>query len=751
MESSLSFLEGSRSGARYDADVLQRVDPVDGAPLLARYDLERAARTLTPRSLAERHGPGMWRWRELLPVRDARHRVHLGEGSTPLLEAARLGPALGVDNLLVKAEGQQPTGSFKARGMAAAVSRARELGARSLIAPSAGNAGGALAAYGAAAGLPVTVVMPADVPESNLVEAQMCGAQVVLVEGFITDCGRVARAIAERTGAFDVSTMKEPYRVEGKKTMGLELVEQLGWTMPDVIVYPTGGGTGLIGMWKAFDELEALGLAGAGRPRMVSVQAQGCAPIVRAFAAGAETAEPWVDPSTRASGLRVPSAIGDRLILSALRESEGTAVAVPEQEIDAVQRLAGRRGVGYVSPETAAALAAVASLADEGWLSANERVVVFDTGIGHKYPPPELPRPVTLRPEDADDPDLLELVRRGRTGRATAPTRSATPSSRDDGPRGEPSEPARPAPRVELDEPDDAVEPDGDEPVAVDEAPSPPTSRETGRARIAELMAQRIVTRDPDEADSDDEADPDEIDSDDAGDPDDAESDDADGEPVEGAVDPDEVSDEPVEDPAAAGGGDTVVVDDAELSAARAVAPAPVHIARRDIGGPRVPGEAQVLRSPEPQPRVPGTAGAGSVPDVRPAAVAPPADPVAAQPPAPVQPPAGPPAATPVQPVSPAPPPHEGPGPEQPTVAPPLPEPAMPTPSAIPSTGASTPEAAGAPDAGPPAGRAPDTNDPIAADDAPAEATTDEPSLRLPRPPFREIVVHPLPTPPRDA
>ncbi|WP_114476336.1 threonine synthase [Euzebya rosea] len=751
MESSLSFLEGSRSGARYDADVLQRVDPVDGAPLLARYDLERAARTLTPRSLAERHGPGMWRWRELLPVRDARHRVHLGEGSTPLLKATRLGPALGVDNLLVKAEGQQPTGSFKARGMTAAVSRARELGARSLIAPSAGNAGGALAAYGAAAGLPVTVVMPADVPESNLVEAQMCGAQVVLVEGFITDCGRVARAIAERTGAFDVSTMKEPYRVEGKKTMGLELVEQLGWTMPDVIVYPTGGGTGLIGMWKAFDELEALGLAGAGRPRMVSVQAQGCAPIVRAFAAGAETAEPWVDPSTRASGLRVPSAIGDRLILSALRESEGTAVAVPEQEIDAVQRLAGRRGVGYVSPETAAALAAVASLADEGWLSANERVVVFDTGIGHKYPPPELPRPVTLRPEDADDPDLLELVRRGRAGRATAPTRSATPSSRDDGPRGEPSEPAGPAPRLEPDEPDDAVEPDGDEPVALDEAPSPPTSRETGRARIAELMAQRIVTRDPDEIDSDDEADPDEIDSDDAGDPDDAESDDADGEPVEGAVDPDEVSDEPVEDPAAAGGGDTVVVDDAELSAARAVAPAPVHIARRDIGGPRVPGEAQVLRSPEPQPRVPGTAGAGSVPDVRPAAVAPPADPVAAQPPAPVQPSAGPPAATPVQPVSPAPPPHEGPGPEQPTVAPPLPEPAMPTPSAIPSTGASTPEAAGAPDAGPPAGRAPDTKDPFAADDAPAEATTDEPSLRLPRPPFREIVVHPLPTPPRDA
>jgi threonine synthase len=282
VESCLTFLEGSRTHARYDADVLQTLDPVDGAPLLARYDLERVARTMTPRSLAERHGPGMWRWAELMPVRDRRYITHLGEGSTPLLPADRLGAALGIDTLLVKAEGLNPTGSFKARGMAAAVSRARELGARSLIAPSAGNAGGALAAYGAAAGLPVTVVVPADTPTVNIVEAQMCGATVLLVDGFISDCGRVSKAIAGITGAFDVSTLKEPYRVEGKKTMGLELVEQLGWALPDVIVYPTGGGTGLVGMWKAFDELEALGFIGRGRPRMVSAQAAGCAPIVRA-------------------------------------------------------------------------------------------------------------------------------------------------------------------------------------------------------------------------------------------------------------------------------------------------------------------------------------------------------------------------------------------------------------------------------------------------------------------------------------
>ena len=400
--SALTHLEGSESAGRYDADALHRLDPVDDRPLLPRYDLPRAARTLTADALLGRRSGGLWRWSELLPVRDGRHVVHLGEGSTPLVAAPRLGEAAGVPHLLVKCEGLNPTGSFKARGMTAAVSRAAELGVRSLTAPSAGNAGGALAAYGAAAGLDVTVFMPVDVPVANREEAAVCGARVVLVEGLISDCGRLSGLWAHASGAFDVSTLKEPYRVEGKKTMGLELAEDLSWSLPDVIVYPTGGGTGLVGMWKAFAELEALGLIGAQRPRMVSVQAAGCAPIVRAFDAGAERAEPWQGARTRASGLRVPGAVGDTLILAALRESGGTAVAVDEDEIDATQRRAGRLGVGYVSPETAAAFAALEPLRDRGVIGAGDRVVVFDTGIGHKYPPPSgLPAPPVL-PADAD-------------------------------------------------------------------------------------------------------------------------------------------------------------------------------------------------------------------------------------------------------------------------------------------------------------------------------------------------------------
>ena len=577
MESSLTFLEGSRSGARYDADVLQRVDPIDGAPLLARYDLNRAARTLTPRSLTERHGPGMWRWRELLPVRDPAHRVHLGEGSTPLLRARRLGPALGADRLLVKAEGVNPTGSFKARGMAAAVSRARELGAKSLIAPSAGNAGGALAAYGAAAGMPVTVVMPADTPEANIAEAQICGAEVVLIDGFISDCGRVAKAIAARTGAFNVATLAEPYRVEGKKTMGLELVENLGWAVPDVVVYPTGGGTGLIGMWKAFDELESMGLLGVGRPRMVSVQAEGCAPIVEAFHSGAETATPWPDPATRASGLRVPSALGDRLILQALRQSEGTAIAVPESEIDALQRLAGRRGAGYVSPETAAAFAAVAALADDGWLSASDRVVVFDTGIGHKYPPPALPRPAVHPIDVADDPDALARPRGGRSVRSgSAPTApQATPAAPRATPAAPQATPAAPSP------PSSAVSPS---PVANPVRPAsagPP--RGPSASRLATLIRQRVAERTaatPEAAPSKPEPAPETI----------AES------PAE-TVEP---------DVAPAPDAVTAPVDPP-------VAPSPssplghARPAALDPGPPHVPGEARTVRPPaRPAPRVPG-------------------------------------------------------------------------------------------------------------------------------------------------
>jgi len=386
--SALTHLEGSSSGETYDADQLIGLDPADARPLLARYDLERAAATLTREALAARRAGGLWRWAELLPVRATEHRIHLGEGATPLLRAPRLGAALGVPGLRIKAEGLNPTGSFKARGMAAAVSRAAELGATGLVAPSAGNAGGALAAYGAAAGLPVTVVMPRDVPVVNRDEAAVMGAEVILHDGLIDECGAVAREIAAETGAFDMSTLKEPYRVEGKKTMGLELAEDLGWALPDVVVYPTGGGTGLVGMWKAFAELEALRFIGPERPRMVSVQAEGCAPIVRAFSEGAETAERWEGASTRAGGLRVPAAVGDKLILAALRESGGTAVAVSEEALTEAQGLAGRLAGMYVAPESGAALAAVRTLVERGDVGASESVVVFDCGIGQKYPPP---------------------------------------------------------------------------------------------------------------------------------------------------------------------------------------------------------------------------------------------------------------------------------------------------------------------------------------------------------------------------
>jgi len=411
----LTHLEGALSGATYPADELANLDPADGRPLLARYDLEKAARTLTAESLASRRAGGLWRWAELLPVRDRGHVVSLGEGDTPLLPQPRLGKALGAPRLRTKAEGLNPTGSFKARGMSAALSRNRELGASSFIAPSAGNAAGALAAYGAAAGVEVTVVVPVDAPPASRDEALAMGARLVLVDGLIDDCGRVAASLAARLGAFDVSTLKEPYRVEGKKTMGLELAEQLGWRLPDVIVYPTGGGTGLVGMWKAFGELETMGLIGPERPRMVAAQAEGCAPIVRAFEAGERFAEPFENATTRAAGIRVPSAVGDFLILAALRESGGTAVAVSEDSIAEMQLLAGRLGAGYVSPESAAALAALPTLTDRGELDPDEEVVVFDCGVGQKYPPPPgLPEPPLIDPSDYDPDHLAEHLRTQR-------------------------------------------------------------------------------------------------------------------------------------------------------------------------------------------------------------------------------------------------------------------------------------------------------------------------------------------------
>src|SRR5215207_2464238 len=386
--STLTHLEGTLSGATYPAEELMGLDPTDGRPLLARYDLELAARTLTAESLVGRRTGGMWRWAELLPVREQNHVIHLGEGGTPLLPQPRLGEALGVPRLATKVEGLNPTGSFKARGMAAAVSRGIELGVTSFIAPSAGNAAGALAASGGAAGAAVTSLIPADAAPTSRAEVLAMGGRLVLVDGLISDCGKISSALAGKIGAFDVSTLKEPYRVEGKKTMGFELAEQRDWHLPDVIVYPTGGGTGLVGMWKAFAELEALGLIGPERPRMVAVQAEGCAPIVRAFETGAETAERWEGAATRAGGLRVPAAVGDMLILDALRSSGGTAIAVSEEALTEAQGLAGRLMGAYVAPESGAALAAVRALRARGDLGASESVVVFDCGIGQKYPPP---------------------------------------------------------------------------------------------------------------------------------------------------------------------------------------------------------------------------------------------------------------------------------------------------------------------------------------------------------------------------
>jgi threonine synthase len=311
--------------------------------------------------------------------------LSLGEGFTPLQVAARLGR-----HVWVKRESLNPTGSFKARGMAVAVSRALELGARRLVVPSAGNAGGALAAYAAMAGVPATVVMPADAPRVNQVEVAAAGAELLLLDGLISDCGRLARLIAEKTGAFDLSTLKEPYRVEGKKTMGFEIAEQLDWTLPDAVVYPTGGGTGIVGMWKAFDEVEAIGLIGSKRPRMFSVQAEGCAPIVRAFRDGKRFASPWEDARAAAAGLRVPSAVGDFLILDAIRKSGGAAVAVSDQEMIGTQRKLAGLGLGYGSLETAAAVAGLEKLVAERLIDAGESVVVFDTGAGFKSEPPPL-------------------------------------------------------------------------------------------------------------------------------------------------------------------------------------------------------------------------------------------------------------------------------------------------------------------------------------------------------------------------
>ena len=380
----LSHLECGLCGERLEADRLWNLCPKCGKPLLSRYDLEAARAAVGRDALAGRE-PTMWRYRELLPVRDLRFKLCLGEGFTPLFHARRLGAETGFETLYVKDEGLNPTGSFKARGLAVAVSRAFELGVRALSIPTAGNAGCAMSAYAALAGIEAHVFMPADVPKPFINECRVLGAQVTLIDGLITDCGKAAREGVEKHGRFDVSTLKEPYRIEGKKTMGYELAEQMGWRLPDVVIYPTGGGTGLVGMWKAFDEMEKLGWIGPVRPRMVTVQSDGCAPMVKAFREGKEFAEPWPYAQTVADGLRVPAAVGDFLILRALRESGGTAVAAPDAAILEGTRLLGRTQGIWPAPEGGATVAAFLELRRQGWIREGETVVLFNTGNGAKY------------------------------------------------------------------------------------------------------------------------------------------------------------------------------------------------------------------------------------------------------------------------------------------------------------------------------------------------------------------------------
>ena len=380
----VTHLECAACGLKHEAQRLQNLCRECGKPLLVRYDFEQAKRYLTKKSLIDRQSD-LWRYREVLPVARDENIISLGEGWTPILHARQIGKELGLDELYIKDESTNPTQSFKARGMTVAVSMAKELGARKLAVPSAGNAAGALAAYAARAGLECFIFMPQDTPRANVVECEQTGAHVTLMAGLITDCGAEVARRKDAENWFDVSTLKEPYRIEGKKTLGYELAEQFEWTLPDVIVYPTGGGTGLIGMWKAFDEMETLGWIDSKRPRMVTVQAEGCAPIVRAFSAGKRFADEFPNAATVAAGLRVPRAIGDFLIIDALRESDGTAIAVSDDEIIAATREIGAAEGLFCAPEGAACLPALRRLLAAGQVKPNERVVLFNTGAGVKY------------------------------------------------------------------------------------------------------------------------------------------------------------------------------------------------------------------------------------------------------------------------------------------------------------------------------------------------------------------------------
>ncbi len=384
MTSFATHLECSRCQEDFPLDQIQQVCKSDGGPLLVRYELGRVRGSLTKDALRERPAT-LWRYRELLPYEDSDNVVTLGELNTPLLDTPSLGEELGIPRLRVKDEGLLPTGTFKARGAAVGMTRAAELGVETLALPSAGNAGSAWAAYGARAGIRVIVVMPDRTPKVILREASAYGGEVYTVAGSIADAGAVVKRICADRGWYDASTLREPYRIEGKKTMGFELAEQLGWRVPDVIVYPTGGGVGLIGMWKAFDELRAIGWLDQKKPRFVAAQAGGCAPIVDAFTKGLDEAQPWPDPMTFAAGIRVPKALGDFIVLRALRESGGTALAVSDEEIADGMELAGQSEGLLLCPEGGCALAVTRELRQSGWISDSDEVVIFNTGTGLKY------------------------------------------------------------------------------------------------------------------------------------------------------------------------------------------------------------------------------------------------------------------------------------------------------------------------------------------------------------------------------
>jgi threonine synthase len=391
----VSHVECTICGAPHDAKRLLTVCEKCGQMLAVRYDLARVASSVTKSALRQR-APGMYRFRELTPLEDAEQPVTLGEGGTPLLELPRLAAHVGIARLWGKDEGQNPTGSFKARGLGMAITRSRTLGARGFVIPSAGNAGGAAAVYAARCGLPCVVIVPRGTPPAAIAEAQIAGALVFTIEGSIATAGKVCARVAPQLGWFDLSTLKEPYRLEGKKTMGLELAEQLEWRMPDVLLYPTGGGTGLVGIPKGYDELRTMGWLSGPLPRFFAVQADGCAPVVKAFAAGAETTTPWENPTTHAAGLRVPSPFAGRQMIRVLRDTRGGAVAVSEAAIQEAQRVLARTEGIWTAPESAALVAALTTLLDRGEVARDAEIMLILTGAGLKYAPPPLPPPTEL-------------------------------------------------------------------------------------------------------------------------------------------------------------------------------------------------------------------------------------------------------------------------------------------------------------------------------------------------------------------